>query len=403
MKKSSMIFRIICMAVCFALCISVLPVMAEEAVVEEGTVVEETVDSVTDEAAEEMTDVEENVEESTDEVIEESSEEFEENFDEELEEEEVLTLFAATLRDGGIYVTPGEYNDTPFTLDNIRYRVRAGVGNSIKVDGFESGVDIESEVDENAKYRLQANAEITTEAAHSGYFGLSVSTGQVIYRAPVSEGQTYVFSAWMKVPEMGSVSETGRAYYVTSDDTGNSYIVGYNEIGRDVEWTGKWQQVIFTFTAPETGLFAIDFKYSGKEVLYLDDIELYEVEVFVNPLVIKSITSTDANGNSFTRDEGFSTRGVITHTTEFYNEDEDDVEFAAVWALYRNDIMIDFGYSLETALVLDTTEVTLEIEIPEEGKLSEYKYLVYFVSDSNPTHLYGKTPTRTNPYVAKGN
>ena len=65
--------------------------------------------------------------------------------------------------------------------------------------------------------------------------------------------------------------------------------------------------------------------------------------------------------------------------------------------------MIDFVTASEQALVLDETEVTLEIEIPEDEDLSQYKYMVYFVSDTSPTAYYGGVRHRVaNPYIVEG-
>lgn len=407
MKKSSMIFRIVCVAVCFALCLSVINVVAEEAAVEDTVVdVVETEDVVTDVTDEEVpTDVVDETENevSTDVTEDEVEEEISTDVtDEEIEEEEVVDLLTATLRDGGVYVTPGEDNAAVFNYDGVRYRVLKGAANGVRLDGFESEVIIESEISATAKNVLQANGEIATKAAHSGYFGLSISAGDVIYRTAVSGGQIYVFSAWVKMPTGGSISDDDRAFKVVGE-SGASYIVGFNEIGRETEETGSWQQILFTFKAPETGLFAIDFNYKGSEEMALDDIELYEAEVFENPLSIKEIVCTDANGNEYNYSTGFTTSGTLTHKTVLYNEDEDDVFFYAVCALYKNDILVDFMYSEECALVLDEAEVTFEIEIPEDEDLSQYKYMVYFISDTAPTHFYGPVPSRTNPYVVKGN
>lgn len=390
MKKSSMIFRLVCLAVCFALGLSAVSVFAEEVAVDEAIAdaAEETVELVT-ETTEELTD-EEIVE---DEVVE----------DEVVEEEEfeVVDLFTATLRDGGVYVTPGDYNAAVFTYDGIRYKVNAGEGNLIKLDGFESDVTIESEISDTAKNRLQANGEITVEAAHSGYFGLSAKSGKVVYRTAVTKDEVYVFSGWVKVMDNISVSDDTRAFKVVAE-SGNTYVVGYNEIGRAVDQTGTWQQILFTFKAPETGLFAMDFKLAGKGTLCMDDIELYTAEVFDNPLEIVSTVCEDANGNEYTYATGFTTSGTLKHTTVLYNEDEDDVFFNAIMVLYKNDIMVDFECIEECALVLDEAEVTFEIEIPDDGDVSEYSYMVYFISDTTPTQFYGYMPSRTNPYIVQG-
>lgn len=391
MKKSSMIFRLICLALCLVLSFSAVSVFAEEAVAEEtaDAVVDETVDLVT-EATEEMTEVEIETEEN--EVV-----------DEEIVEEEeveVLDLFAATLRDGGVYVTPGDYNAAVFTCDGVRYKVGAGEGNLIKLDGFESDIAIESEISETAKNRLQANGEIAVEAAHSGYFGLAAKAGSVVYRTAVTGGEVYVFSAWVKSHNV-TVNDDKRAFYVVGE-SGDSYIVGYNEIGREIDETGAWQQVIFTFKAPETGLFAIDFKVTGNGALYMDDLELYAAEVFDNPLDITETVCTDAEGNVYNYSTGFTTSGTLTHTTTLYNSDEDDVFFNAIAVVFRNGIMVDFECIEECALVLDETEVTFEIEIPDEGEVSEYSYMVYFISDTTPTQYYGYMPSRNNPYIVQG-
>ena len=120
-------------------------------------------------------------------------------------------------------------------------------------------------------------------------------------------------------------------------------------------------------------------------------------------VTITDIECKDAAGNEYNYSSGFTTSGTLTHKTVLYNEDEDDVFFNAIMVLYKNDIMIDFECIEECALVLDETEVTFEIEIPEDEDLSQYKYMVYFISDTAPTHFYGNVPSRTNPYVVKGN
>lgn len=388
MKKSSMIFRTICMAVCFALCISVLPAFAEEAAEIQETVTEETAD---------LTQTVEETEAVTDETAEET-----EKADETEEDEEaVVDLLTAAMRDGGVYITPGNNNSAVFDYDGVRYRVAAATGNMIKVDGFESDCSIEESIQENAKNKLQANGEIVPEAAHSGYFGLAVNTGDVIYRTAVTFEQVYVFSAWLKMPVNGSIADEDRAFNLKGE-SGNVYVVGYNEIGRETANAGKWQQVLFTFKAPETGVFSIEFRYNGKNPLYMDDIELYEAEVFENPLKITNIVCKEENGEEYNQTPGFSTRN-LTHTTTLYNNDEDDVFFNAIMVLYRNDIMVDFKVIKECALVLDETEVTFEISIPREGELNEYKYMVYFISDTEPTHFYGQVPHKTNPYIVSGN
>ncbi len=407
MKKKSMIFKMICLTLAIALCSSVVTVFAEEAAEE---AVEEVVTEITPDA-EDVTEAEEEVEVTEAEEVEEETEEPTEEAteeetateaEEEIEEEEVLDLFAATLRDGGIYVTPGEDNAAVFTYDNLRYKVAAGQGNAIKLDGFESNPEIvPGPISATAKNRLQANGEITTDAAHSGYFGLSVSAGDVIYRTAVTGDSIYVFSAWLKMPSGGSIADDDRAFKVIAEN-GDTYVVGWNEIGREVDVTGSWQQVLFTFKAPATGLFAIDFNYKGKNTLSMDDIELYEAEIFDNPLEIKTVLCKDANGNEYDRTSGFTTSGTLTHTTTLYNSDEDDVFFTAVGVLYKNDIMIDFVTAEECALVLDEAEVTLEIEIPEDEDLTQYKYMVYFISDTTPTQYYGQMPSLMNPYIVEG-
>ncbi len=386
MKKSSTILKMFCFALAAVLCFSVITVFAEEAVVEE--VVTDDIEEVT-EAAEEVV---EDVTEVTDEEIVE---------DEEFIEDEVVDLFTATMRDGGVYVTPGEDNAAVFTLEDLRYKVAAGSGNLIKLDGFESNPEILPEITATAKNRLQANGEITTDAAHSGYFGLSVEAGDVIYRTGVTGGQIYVFSAWMKMPSGGSIGDDDRAFNVVAED-GDTYIVGWNEIGREVDVTGSWQQIVFAFKAPETGLFAIEFAYKGKQTLSIDDIELYEAEIFDNPLNITAVVCKDAADNEYDRSSGFTTSGTLTHTTTLYNSDEDDVFFTAVMVLYKNDIMIDFATVEDCALVLDETEVTFEIEIPEDEDLTQYKYMVYFISDTAPTQYYGQMPSLMNPYIVEG-
>lgn len=384
MKKSS-IMKLFCLVVAAVLCLYAVPAFAEEAAVE-NVATEEAVELVEEEAAEDVADVEESLEEEAEEELE--------------EEEEVLDLFAATLRDGGVYVTPGTDNAAVFTWDGLRYKVAAGTGNSIKnIDGFESNVTIEEEIADTAKNRLQANGEITTDAAHSGYFGLSVSQGDVVYRTAVTGESIYVFSAWVKIP--GNISDNDRAFKVIAEN-GDEYIVGWNEIGREIASTDSWQQIIFTFKAPATGLFEIDFTYKGTKTMSLDDIELYEAEIFDNPIEITSVTCEDAEGNEYTRSTGFTTSGTLTHTAVLYNSDEDDVFFTAVMVLYKNDIMIDYDTIDDCALVLDEAEVTFEIEIPEDEDLSQYKYMVYFISDTAPTQYYGEMPSLTNPYIVEG-
>ncbi len=387
MKKSSMIFKAICLAVAALLCLSVIPAFAEDVAETEEAAVEIVTDNA--EEVEDVTEAEENVEVTTEEAEEEV-------------EEEVLDLFAATLRDGGVYVTPGDYNAAVFTCDGVRYKVAAGEGNLIKLDGFESDVEIEDSIGDTTKNRLQANGEIAVEAAHSGYFGLAVSAGDVVYRTAVTEGEIYVFSGWFMMPSGGDFGDDEDRKFKVVSESGDTYTVGYNEIGRDVDATGKWQQVIFTFKAPATGLFTIDFKYTGKKSLYVDDLELYAAEVFDNPLEITNVECTDADGNKYTCSTGFTTSGTLTHTTTLYNSDEDDVFFNAIMVLYRNDIMVDFECIEDCALVLDETEVTFEIEIPDEGELSEYSYMVYFISDTNPNQYYGEMPDRENPYIVQG-
>ncbi|MBQ8002780.1 MAG: carbohydrate binding domain-containing protein [Clostridia bacterium] len=382
MKKRSTILKMFCLVLAAALCFSVITVFAEEAEVEE--IVTEDIEEVTEA-------VEEDVTEAIDEEI----------VEEEIVEDEVLDLFTATLRDNGVYVTPSEDNAAVFTHENLRYKVAAGTGNLIKLDGFESNPTIEEEIAANAKNRLQANGEITTDAAHSGYFGLSVAAGDVVYRTAVTEGSIYVFSAWVKMPSSGKISDDDRAFKVIAE-SGNEYIVGWNEIGREVNATGEWQQILFTFKAPQTGLFQISFKYKGKNTLSMDDLELYEAEIFDNPLSIKGVVCKDASGAEYTRSTGFTTSGTLTHTTTLYNSDEDDVFFTAVMVLYKNDIMIDFATIEDCALVLDEAEVTFEIEIPEDEDLTQYKYMVYFISDTTPTQYYGEMPSLTNPYIVEG-
>ncbi len=397
MKKNSIIFKMICLTVAVMFCLSAIPAFAEELIEEtDETVVTEPSEDATDEAVEPS-------EEATDEAEEIVTEEVTDDSEEEEEiEDEVLDLFAATLRDGGVYVTPGTDNAAVFTYDGLRYRVAAGTGNAIKLDGFESNPTIESEpIAANAKNRLQANAEITTDSAHSGYFGLSVASGEVVYRTGVTGDEIYVFSAWVKMPSNGSISDDDRAFRVVAEN-GNEYVVGWNEIGREIVETEAWQQILFTFRAPETGLFEIEFNYKGKTNLALDDLELYEAEIFDNPLDITDVVCIDANGNEYDRSAGFTTSGTLTHTTTLYNSDEDDVFFTAVMVLYKNDIMIDIVTIEECALVLDEAEVTFEIEIPEDEDLSQYKYMVYFVNDTEPTQYYGAMPSLQNPYIVQG-
>lgn len=386
MKKNSIIFKMICLTVAALLCLSAVPAFAEEnaEIVDENEIVEATTEAeeATANESEETTDVEQD--------------------EEEIVEDEVLDLFAATLRDGGVYVTPGTSNAAVFTYDGLRYRVAAGTGNAIKLDGFESNPTIEKDsIAATAKNLLQANGEITTSAAHSGYFGLSVSSGKVVYRTGVTGGDIYVFSAWMKMPQSGSISDNDRAFRVVAEN-GNEYIVGWNEIGRDIDIKDSWQQVLFTFKAPETGLFEIEFTYKGKQTLSIDDLELYEAEIFDNPLDITNVLCIDANGNEYSRSTGFTTSGSLTHTTTLYNSDEDDVFFTAVMVLYKNDIMIDIATIEDCALVLDETDVTFDIEIPEDEDLSAYKYMVYFVNDTQPTQYYGEMPSLQNPYIVQG-
>lgn len=379
MNKGSMILKMMCIVLCFALCLVSLPVFAEETAALE---------------AEEVTAAEEIV------AAEEATAEENEEVDEE-EEPEVLDLYSAAFRDNGVYVTPGEDNDTVFKYDNLGYKVVKGTANIINVAGFEDDVTIwTTPISDKAKNTLQANAEVTTEAAHSGYFGLSVYPGDVVYRAPVTGKEVYVFSMWVKMPSRSSISDAGRAFSVVSE-SGSEYVVGYNEVGRDIDNTESWQQVLFTFKAPETGFFTIDFNYKGN-TMYIDDMELYEAEIFDNPLEITNIECKEPSGADYNYITKFSEPGKHYHTTTLYNSSEDDVYFVAVMVLYKNDIMIDFKYSEECALVLDETEVEFEIDIPEDEDLSQYKYMVYFISDSDATAYYGETQSRENPYVVQG-
>lgn len=389
MKKNSIIFKMICLSIAVVLSLSVISVLAEDFMEIDG--------EVTTEGADET--VSENDEFVSEDVNDDATE------PEDEEEEEVLDLFAATLRDGGVYVTPGNDNAAVFTHDGLRYRVEPGTGNEIKLDGFESNPTIDSSISDSAKYKLQANGEVTTKAAHSGYYGLSVSAGEVIYRAAVTTDEDsdniYVFSAWMKMPKSGSISDDDRAFKVIAEN-GNEYVVGWNEIGRMIELNGSWQQILFTFKAPETGVFQIKFNYSGREALYVDDIELYKAEIFDNPLTITSIECKDANNNAYSRADGFTTAGTLTHTTTLYNSDEDDVFFTAVMVLFKNDILIDIKTIEECALVLDETDVTFEIDIPKDEDITQYKYMVYFVNDAQPTQYYGEMPALDNPYIVQG-
>ncbi|MGM9550999.1 MAG: hypothetical protein ACI3XA_01960 [Clostridia bacterium] len=403
MKKSSMIFKVICLAVCFALSLSVIPVMAEEAVVEET--VDEYVELVTEEAEEPATEAEEPdaVEESTEEPSEEVTEEV-----------EVLDLFEATLRDGGVYVTPGEFNAAVFTCDNVRYKVPAGSGNLIKLDGFESGVTIHDSIAENEKNRIQAKGEITPEAAHSGYFGLSVKSGDVIYRTAVTEGDIYVFSAWLKMTG-GSINDDDRAFKVVGG-SGRDYTVGWNEVGRLTPAKGSWQQILFVFKAPETGLFQIDFNYKGSAALYMDDLELYDAEVFLNPLEIVSVECTQGGGNKFVPGqgiierepvpfdpkEGFTDTGYLTHKITVYNSDEDDVYYIALMVVYKNGQYYGSSKSRNCALVNDETEIVLTKYLNTDDDASMYSYMVYIFNESDYTQVYGKVPSRENPYIVYG-
>ncbi len=388
MNKGSKIFRIICLAVCLVFCLASLPAFAEEADATQEVSAEETTGNETEETATEA------VEDATDESAEDAEE----------EEQEVLDLYAATLRDNGIYVTPSETNIAAFTYDGLRYKVEAGTGNGIRLEGFENDPSFTSDaISDTAKYVLQATGEVTVDAAHSGYFGLSVAAGTVVYRSPVESGSIYVFSAWIKMPASGSIADSGRAFTLIGD-SGTEYVVGYNEIGRDVDITEGWQQVIFTFKAPEAGLFEMNFTYRGKTNMSMDDLELYEAELFWNPLEITDIEAVDSEGNAFDYRSGFSTSGTITHTTTFYNSDEDDVFYTAYIVLYKNDIMVDYKVvEGNMALVLDEDVCELTIDIPEDDDLSQYSYMVYFVSDSDMTLFYGDVPSRTNPYVVSGN
>lgn len=411
MKKSSMIFKMICLAVSIVLSLSVLPVMAEEAVEAEEVVTVENVEDVTEEAVvEDEAAAEEDIEEATEdeEVAEEatSAEEEEEVVE---EEEEVLDLFTATLRDGGVYITPGDDNAAVFNYDGLRYRVLAGTGNLVKLEGFETGVSIENSIAQTEKNRLQANGEITTEAAHSGYFGLSVSQGEVVYRTAVSAGDVYAFSAWVKMPAGGSIEDDDRAFKVIGD-SGDEYIVGWNEIGRAVTATGSWQQILFTFKAPETGLFQIDFNYKGRNALSLDDIELYDAELFLNPLEIRSIECTQGGryqgrvevpGTAFDPSEGFTEGGILRHKITVYNSDEDDVYFTAVMILYKDGKFDQLGYTHDYALVNDETEIEVGVMV-NSSDAAGYSYVVYVFNDTDHTQIYGKVGIKENPYVVYG-
>lgn len=396
MNKGSMIFKIICLALSLVFCLASLPAFAEEAagidetVEAEVPVKEETVEEA---EAQEPTavDVEEPTTVDTDEPVEEETGT--------VEEPEILDLYAATLRDNGIYVTPTADNIAAFTYNGVRYKVNAGEANSIVVGGFEDDPEFDSaDIEDNVADRLQAKGSVAVEAAHSGYFGLSVTGGKVVYRANVTAGSAYVFSEWVKMPENGSISDNGRAFKLKAE-SGSEYTVGYNEIGRDIDATGTWQQVIFTFRAPETGLFEMNFEYRGRNPLYLDDMEMYKVSVFNNPISIKSVEVTDAEGNAVDRKAGLTKSGQVTHKTTLYNSDEDDVYYTAVLALYKNDIMVDCV--IETGnmvLVLDEAVNTLTVNIPEDEDLSQYKYMVYFINDADPTVYYG-TIDENNPYI----
>lgn len=391
MNKDSLIFKVMCLTVCLMLCVSSIAVFAEEAPEAEDETVSEAVEEIASEPDEAATDAEDatDAEEPTEEETEGE------------EEREVLDLYAATLRDNGIYVTPTDTIAAAFTYGDYRYVVPAGSGNNIRLDGFESDVEFTSEdIASNARHTLQATGAITPESAHSGYFGFSVTGGKFVYRTSVTQDMIYVFSAWMKNAGDG-ISDAGRVFTV-SDDSGNSYNVGYNEIGRGISATGDWQQVIFTFKAPISGLFAIDFEYRGRTPLMIDDIELYEAELFFNPLEITDVECTDADGNAYSYADGFTTSGTLTHSTTFYNSDVDDVYYKAVMVLYKDGIMIDCQIRDEMALLQDETTTTFSINIPEDDDVSKYSYVVFFVNESDATNYYGQLGDIINPCVVKG-
>ncbi len=371
-------------------CLASLPAFAEESVIEENDA------AVTAPAEEETIAV-------TEEEIPSEAEEPVSEPEEVVTEPEVLDLYAATLRDNGIYVTPGEENIAAFTYDGMRYKVEADTPNGVNLKGFEESPEFDSnELEEDADDILQATGEIKVEAAHSGHFGLAASTGRVVYRTNVTKDTIYVFSEWVKMPQGGSISDDGRAFKVNGDD-GTTYVVGYNEIGRDIDITDGWQQVIFTFKAPATGLFEMAFDYYGRTSLYMDDIELYEAQLFNNPLSIKSVEAVDGAGNAFDYLSGFSAAGKLTHKTTFYNSDEDDVYYTAIMVLYKNGIMVDCDIQEGCmALVLDEAVSELSVNIPEGEDLSQYRYMVYFISDTDPTVYYGEIPRKTNPYIVNG-
>lgn len=255
-----------------------------------------------------------------------------------------------------------------------------------------------------------ANYEWAESAAHTGSHGLRVTgDGTWIYRHDQTKGKLYVYSCWYKLEGNANFNDGYRhiAGTVANFDGGDSY---YNEIGRGIAATGGWQQLFVVYRCGDTTRFS---NYTGINggtgAICMDDMVLYEIEEVEETITVNGGSMVNWDDFSFYT-ETFPTAGKYVFIINYTNETPFAYNLTGVVAVMKNNQLVHL-YTLDQTSVVGSVvggalrprsgELQIEIDVPDDGDISEYSCMSYIVERGNPFAMFG-LPGDANPFVMTG-
>jgi len=234
----------------------------------------------------------------------------------------------------------------------------------------------------NRLYYITNAGRFIADAAYHGSYGYEFpGNSTFIYRTEVEKEKTYVFSMWVKVPKGSDAnfSDTYRHIATTLER------VGYIEIGRKTPITyGEWQKEEIIFVAKDTE-FRFYVVNTGNDVMYIDCLNLQEVQVIESPIVPDNNGPTIKQGSSpasYLSGRGFKAGDAVI-SYDITHKLTSDTTLTMIVGLYDNlGRLVRLGSAQENFNGFNEKKtLSIRMDIPEapEEEFKNYNIKIFLV------------------------
>ncbi len=312
-----------------------------------------------------------------------------------LQEEAEAELMAAE----GQKIAPGrviEYN-------GLTYRIEANATNFVTAigDGSFSAMPNPFSQDSGAADRTfiaTAGGSINPNDGHDGLGCFEYDSGTLIWRCGANtftSDKYYVYSAWFKFTGDANLDNGQRHIAGTSDVINDSPHV--NEIGRDIEKTGDWQQDMCVFRGAGSENRFLYLPYvGGKGSIRMDDFVIYEVTPIPAIVIDDNTVENPVTWEEYDEipDVGVPYNQIINYTVNITNP----MVFNGVVAIFKDGKLWDIvqrQVDSRTAILYDGEltpakgSVSVPFEIDEGEDVSRFSCLAYLCDPKDPFNIYG--------------